>query len=544
MKRLIPSAIISGIAFIMTACTTEEIVSGPGIDVTVNVNSVPGSRADAIEVPEGYSFKCIMQLVKDDGTKVKQETADVSAGKVSFKILGEDIDQNGVSQALFWAEYVPASGTKVYNTDDLTNVTYTTTSFDLSKAAEIKACEAFAGTLAIDRKTSASTASVKLTRPMSLVSFCPKNADNLAKAKTIAVNYSTFNGYNVKTKSCAGNDVGVTMTNSSFASTATPWWQIYIFAPEGKTKIDKDIKFSLTGEGMMNFEHTIAANTLPLSANKKYNVTATLTSASTADINVEVTVDPNWTSEEDQEINGGGTTPENPDTSVPLALGVMVDNQGRGTTDASKAVGFVVQMGAIKDESGEENKFDAIDTDYDPKFAGKTIKAYAMSFQSINVAGGKNIALSLGGADLTELSGLNKANGSTVTNELLAYLAGTPFATTFSSWVASHALSGDKVTDWYIPAISQVRSWLYAVSENTFKAPAGGEPLVSINDVCPAGTTVYYISSTAKNYGNGFAAVMLENNAGALSQTPKNSIERGEAKIESVICYPMFTIFE
>lgn len=536
MKRLIPSAIISGIAFIMTACTTEEIVSGPGIDVTVNVNSVPGSRADAIEVPEGYSFKCIMQLVKDDGTKVKQETADVSAGKVSFKILGEDIDRNGVSQALFWAEYVPASGTKVYNTDDLTNVTYTTTSFDLSKAAEIKACEAFAGTLAIDRKTSASTASVKLTRPMSLVSFCPKNADNLAKAKTIAVNYSTFNGYNVKTKSCAGNDVGVTMTNSSFASTATPWWQIYIFAPEGKTKIDKDIKFSLTGEGMVNFEHTIAANTLPLSANKKYNVTATLTSASTADINVEVTVDPNWTSEEDQEINGGGTTPENPDTSVPLALGVMVDNQGRGTTDASKAVGMVIQMGPYTLIDGEDELTDDL-SNYPSKYEGKAIKAYALAFTSLVSSEGRNVPISVGtfyGAGET----LNNLTGALMSEKLLTKIVDSPVAIAFDNWTTSHVLTGDKVTEWYIPSKQQTYEFCNAIINGSYAVPEGSGALYAKDDLF-AGKTEFFIMSSSQEATSGYQVWKWQYGGNNL-----NVYASGYNAPESVICYPMFTIFE
>lgn len=449
---------------------------------------------------------------------------------------------------MFWAGYEPKNGGQgVYNTADLNNVIYNTTTFDLSSAAAIKACEAFAGCLPIDRATSTTKAAVTLKRPVSLVRFKPTNPEALSKATSLNVSFDSFNGYSVGRTTCGTTSAAIKLTNTTFKPTAAGnWFEFYMLAPIDKNKIDKAINISLAGEGMDDYKYSFKENTLPLQPNVIYNITGSLPGASTSDIVIDVTISGDWEVTPDS----GGDIPDQPEKpiepvqpeTVPLAVGVMVDNQGRGTKDASQAVGMVVKLGATVDGSGTDEEIDAVETDYDSKYAGKTIKAYALAFESINAVNGVNKTSSLGGHDFMELTGLNKANGSTMTKDILDELYGTPFANQYASWTAAHPLTGDNVTDWYIPAISQVGNWIDAIENGKIRAPEGSNALYEKEDICPVNGEVFYISSTAKNQ-DGASVVKVTNDGTSLTYRSTTTNPRW-VDVASAICYPMFTIFE
>ena len=88
-----------------------------------------------------------MQLLDDNGVTVgSQAVESAAAGKASFIIKAADID-NGASKALFWAEYVPtAAAAKVYDSSDLTKISYQVTDFNMADANLMAAADAFAGT--------------------------------------------------------------------------------------------------------------------------------------------------------------------------------------------------------------------------------------------------------------------------------------------------------------------------------------------------------------------------------------------------------------
>ncbi|MDE6125447.1 MAG: hypothetical protein K2G30_00675, partial [Muribaculaceae bacterium] len=236
-----------GAAAAMTACASEEVANPAATtDVTVTVATEAGIASRALATIDGYELTCVMQLLDDDGATVgTQASAPATAGKASFVIKAADIDA-GASTALFWAEYVPtASGSKVYDSADLTNISYAVTDFDMADANLVAAADAFSGTIT----TLTNGASVTLTRPMIQFNFAPTNPEAAEGATSLKVEYAAPSAYNVLTGNCdAASSQALVYNNASFQPTAKGnWFSSLIFAPANMSKFDGEIKMTLGG---------------------------------------------------------------------------------------------------------------------------------------------------------------------------------------------------------------------------------------------------------------------------------------------------------
>lgn len=246
--------------------------------ITVNASSAATSRADesaGVPAIEGYEFKCIMQLLDETGETVgSQSVVSMSSGSASFTITGENID-NGAVKAIFWAEYQPtAGGGKVYDTSNLKNITYKSTTFDLATANSTAVFEAFAGKLDKIEKG----ASVTLKRPVSKIVFSPKNRENVSDANSIEIKYVTASGYNVLAQTASGTSE-ITLNKGSFDPQAEgAWFTTFMLCPANKSNAAGDITINLSGDNDYSRAIIIPANSIPADPNHIYNITADISS--------------------------------------------------------------------------------------------------------------------------------------------------------------------------------------------------------------------------------------------------------------------------
>ncbi|MDE6197290.1 MAG: hypothetical protein K2F91_05435, partial [Muribaculaceae bacterium] len=317
----------------MASCASEEVVNPATTDLTVTVATESALTSRALATVEGYELKCVMQLLDDNGATIgAQAVESAAAGKASFIIKAADLDA-GASTALFWAEYVPtAAGAKVYDSADLTKISYTVTTFDMADASLMAAADAFAGSLT----TLTNGASVTLTRPMIQFNFAPKNPEAAAGATSLNVTYTAPSSYNILTGNCdAAAGQALVYNNAAFEPVAKGnWFSSFIFAPANMAKLDQPV--TMTIGGGVSKTLTIEANTLPLDANYIVNTTGEITEGG-GDQTLDVTVN----------VGVNGDFENEPKPAV-IEVGAYVDAAGKPTTDKDAAVAVVYHMGAIE----------------------------------------------------------------------------------------------------------------------------------------------------------------------------------------------------
>ena len=254
------------LALVVAGCAStvdEPIVKGGDVTLTVSTPA-PQSRAD-ITVPTGYSMKCVLQLLDENGNKaLNQKIVDVVNGTASFTITSAE--RAKAKKALLWAHYVK-NNSSVYNTSDLKVVTYNTTNFDMTDAALMAAMDAFCGKV----ESLDDDANVTLTRPFANVRFTAKNPEVCALARNLEVTYTAPASYSVLSGTTTS---AITLSNSNFKSTDAPWFSTFVFAPSGTTYLGSDIKLALSSGLKQTI--TLPGNSIPLDANKQINVSATI----------------------------------------------------------------------------------------------------------------------------------------------------------------------------------------------------------------------------------------------------------------------------
>lgn len=513
-----------GAALAMTACASEEVANPAATtDVTVSVATDAGIASRALATIDGYELKCVMQLLDDNGATVgTQATTSAAAGKASFVIKAADIDA-GASTALFWAEYVPtAAGTKVYDSSDLTKISYSVTDFDAADANIMAAADAFAGTIT----TLTNGATATLTRPMIQFNFSVKNPEVAAAATTLKVAYSAPSGYNVLTGNCdAAASQDVVYNNNSFAPAAKKWFSSFIFAPANMSKFDKAITMTLGG----GFDKvmTIPADQLPLDANYIVNTEGEISAGGdeTLDVNVNVGIDGDF---------------ENEPKPAVFEVGSYVDAAGKATNDKDAAVGIVYHIGAIE---GDDASL------YPAEFAGKTIKGYVVAIE--NTIKGRQVLNAATIPDgLTPQEDL--VNGTQNSSVVLAAMGESGFVNAWNSWTAAHALEANgNITDWYLPARLQMEVWFSMLLpttnlKNELLEVSGSEafralfPLNTIFDRDPFANCMYATCSV-NNSGNIQGTSLT---ADGTTGTVKFSQIDIKTKTQSVLGRAMFTVFE
>lgn len=515
MKKISSMLMVAGVSLAMVSCSsTDEPVFGGNSDITIAVNApvAPMSRA-AVELPEGYTMHCVLQLLDENNNTVgEQKTAaiDAATGTGTFVITAAD-QELGV-KALFWAEYIDAAGKSVYNTADLKAVNYNTTAYDLSDEAAIAATDAFCGKLDALKNG----ANVTLTRPFANINFVPNNPEKVAAAKKMTVTYTAPAAYNVF-NGTADATAELEYTNAAFDAAATPWFSTFVFAPVDMTALDSDITIALS-EGLTQ-TITIENGNVPLNENFQINIAATIGDVALSDITIGVGVDP------------GYNKPEAPK----FEIGSYVNAAGEAVATADEAEGIVFYLGAMNGDAA---------ANYDAKFAGKNIKGYAVALN--NVEKGRQ---ALNGDDfVTGLTATTWVNGAEGTASFLTSFAGSAFADTFTAWQGKHAVIGDNVSEWYIPTLNQLSAWLWmlyptntgdpATGSDSFKALFPEYPDIFDRDPI---ATVNYASCTINSNGNVSGVRM---NAGDTPNAQAAQIAVASAKNQTALCRPMITIFE
>lgn len=527
--------LLLGAAALLGVCScssTEDITpaGAPKGDIVIRVatqGAEAGSRSGVEAIP-GYTLKCVMQLFADDGVAVgTREVMNASTGTAEFVLHAKDI-ANGATKAAFWAEYMPddpLTTPKIYNSDDLSNITYSETAFDMADENRIAAMDAFAGLLT----TLENGATVTLKRPMIKLNFTPKNPEMAQGAKLLKVTYNAPSGYNVIDGTCDKDAyAAVTYTDDSFDPAGEPWFTNMIFAPSNMAKLDKPITMQLSGRGDQKI--TIVKNSIPLDANYTVNATAEITKAETQDITVDISIDNEFVND--------------PDRNVEMVLGSYVNARGRATLDPYSAVGIVFYMGAM---SGDNISL------YPEKFAGKTIKAYAVAIENVAKARAQfNAEAIASGFTPAE----NLVNGTQNSENILGQLGESAFHTAWTAWTAEHAMeSGNATTDWYLPARAQMEEWMsmLMVTTNLRNEVIGGSPtgsrefralfpLNTIFDRDPFQNCMYATCSV--NTSGNIQGTSLTATENGTNGTVKFSQIDVKTKTQSVLGRPMITIFE
>ena len=521
-----------GAAFAMTSCANEEVVNPAATsDVTVSVITETGISSRALATVDGYELKCVMQLLDDNGVTVgSQAVESAAAGKASFIIKAADID-NGASKALFWAEYVPtAAAAKVYDSSDLTKISYQVTDFNMADANLMAAADAFAGTIT----TLTNGASVTLTRPMIQFNFAPTNPDAATGATTFKVAYSAPSAYNVLTGNCdAAANQALVYNNAAFEPVAKGnWFTSYIFAPANMAKLDQAITMTLGGG--IDKTLTIEAGKLPLDANYIVNAKAEISTGG-GDQNLDVTVN----------VGVDGDF-ENEPKPAAFEVGSYVHAAGNATVDMSAAVAVVYHVGAIE---GDEASL------YPAAFAGKTIKGYAVALEN-TIKGRQQLnkdKIAAGLPSNQEIINGTQNTSTLVDNEVIG---ASDMIVKYKEFVAAHTLtaSGSTTTDWYIPAQPQMQAWMSMLMVTTpFPSgdnfgPTGTDafkalfPMTNIFDRDPFANCMYVTCSI--NAGNNVMGCSLTAPTADAAASAKFAQIDIKTKNQSVLCRPMFTIFE
>lgn len=514
MKAFSSLFVVAGLAFTMASCSSvDEPATLGNSDITISVKApVAEMGRAAITLPEGYTMHCLMQLLDEQNNaagEIKSAVIDPATGTGSFVITAAD--QEAGVKALFWAEYIDAAGKSVYNTADLKAVTYSVTEFDLANTASIAATDAFCGKLDALKDG----ANVTLTRPFANINFTPNNPDKVAAAKHMTVTYAAPAAYNVFDATATAT-ADLTFTNAAFDAAATPWFSTFVFAPVDVTALQSDIAISLS-EGLTQ-TITIEKGNVPLNQNFQINVSATIGDVELSDITIGVGVDPGYNKPEAPKFKVGG----------------YVNAAGEPVATAAEAAGIVFQMGAMAGDNA---------ANYDARFAGKTIKGYAVALENVNPARQR-----VNDDPITGLSKTEWINGAQGASAFATTFAGSPFVTTFDTWKTEHAVSGYNVTDWYVPTFNQLFAFMGMIfpTDKGVEATGSAEfkalfPETQMFDRDPF-ATVFYGSCSINDNGN-VSAVRLNYNNGTINITGSQMTVATSAKVAG-LCRPMITIFE
>lgn len=521
----------SGALFMLGACTHTEEITPAGtpegdIKVKVATESAVASRAGVASIP-GYTLKCVMQMFADDGVAVgTREVLTMTDGAAEFVLHAKDI-ANGATKAAFWAEYVPddaLANPKIYNSDNLSQITYAETAFDLTDKNRIAAADAFCGLLT----TLKNGASLTLTRPMIQLNFEPKDATPAQGTKKLVVEYEAPSAFSVITGTCDTESYQkLTYTDAAFDPAKTPWFTNMIIAPSNMAVLDKAITMRLSGRA--DYKMTIPAGSIPLDANHVINATAEITRAEAQDLTVGITID-------NQFIN-------DPDREVEMVVGSYINARGRATLDKKSAVGIVFYMGAISgDNIGN----------YPEEYAGRTIKGYAVAIE--NIAKARQVFNAGFVTDLKPCESI--VNGMQNSENVLSALGESAFHQAWTEWTEAHAMTAEaNTTPWYLPARLQMEEWMsmLMVTTNLRNEVIGGSPtgsrefralfpLNTIFDRSPFANCMYATCSVNSN-GNiqGTSLTATENGTNGTVRFSQIDVK---TKNQSVLGRPMLTIFE
>lgn len=546
MKKIL-SLCIFCIMLLTSACSSDSVTPMPDVNITVSTPLSAMSRAGSISTPDGYKLHCIMQFLDANGAKVGlQKTADVSSsGTCSFTITGEE--QESAKSAIFWAEYIKtdASASDIYNTSDLTSVSYKTSAFDISNKSAVEACDAFCGTLSSIKSNS----NVTLKRPFIRLKFAPSNPTVAKDATSLSVTYTTHTDYNVFT-STAKSTTELTLSNTSFSAEDTPWFAPFLLAPADQSKIPGDINVSLNGGYQKSF--TISKNDIPLDANTLITATGNLTAN---DVQIDISIDPDYSGESDDNSSDTPEDNDDPNADDPtsevseIAVGTLLKADGSVTTNSSEAVAIVFHCGATTNDTSAK---------YGNTFASKKIIGYAAALTNIptqDKAEYSNYCSSSAMVDLSDINFNTPRSGIewyTILKDAENASVGNLFIS-INEWLPLHQLSGNSMSSWFIPDLNQATALINSITATDSKI-AEHISLHSLFRNNDSATKSYLFTSTCKTESESTSKICViklnrtknDDNSYTYSVSDSDSDSDFSATINltgGAICRMIFTVF-
>ncbi len=421
LSMLGAAAILGG----ATSCSQQ--IDGPAISsdglttISVNIPLSDGTSRAVPEIPEGYTLRCIMQLVDANGNPIadSREVKAVEAGSenVDFTFIAP---ADGYQGAMFWADYVKSiDADYIYTTTDLKSIGYNTT--NAADAFNNEAADAFYGYMLAGNK------SIALTRPFTRITF--KNADaEYASYTTVKVtDMAAPTSFNVMTGNTDGYATDLASNELTIGQDGT-WFSAYLFVGNNAgANLGEGNDIAVALGGATSTSVTISGADIPLTRN--YDITAMI-SATPGDVtNVTVT------------FPGGMVDPNAPRD---IALGDFVNADGTysATYDAAKAVAIVYALGNGATESG------------------KTVAAYAFALENAGrklVDQDKNLVAFAGTEAISAETFADPVAGPA---EWLAFetIAGdnNNMVTTLATWAQAHPLTGSNLSAWYVGSAWQM----------------------------------------------------------------------------------------
>lgn len=454
---------------IATSCSQDEIISskdqtGGGaisIDVNIPVNN-PVTRA-VPNIPEGYTLRCILQLMKSDGSgaigdKIVQE---VPAGieKITFTFNAPDEEY----KCAFWADYVKkpteeqdlAAADNIYNTADLKAIGYTANAGNEMFNGDV--ADAFYACSLEPVTGNGAPASITLKRPFTKITFKDGQSAYTDYTKITIKDLPAPTGFNVmsgETAGYAGKDAYINSKISSSELTVEngKWFSVYLFASSNKGNLgaDNDIVFELK-----------KANDETSGELKLNGASITLTE----NVEVEATVEP----KEDNDTSIDVIFPDGMVDPNALAVGDYILKDGTfSKTYSDQAVAIVWKLvtdgGEAVGDAADNYTVETNGTD----MTSKKITGYAFSITCPNRAGIK------GTEQLPSLTGTKDADqifgdnvyGITQSNSFIKQFENysSPVLNGFNTWKNDNSLSStDNVSSWYIPTAAQTRDMVGVV---------------------------------------------------------------------------------
>lgn len=530
-KNLFYSVMALCMAF-FASCSQEEIVSTNGggdnkVRLSVNVSGAqPNTRATQSLDVEGYVMRCIAQAVNADGTLIEgfNEVASVSNGTAHFEFEAPEDAAN----YLFWADYVSgsdytASNSAFYDAEDLTAVGYR-----LNQSANLfnnQAADAFCGSVAADNITG----NVTLKRPFTRLAVRQSQVESmgLTGLTNIVPNINAGTDYNVYSKATAtkasirlntSGETPETLTALTTDENPDFYFFCYAFAAPADQTTATTIVFN---DGTTDNQTTLTIAPADMQALEPNTSRPLTPEEEDNSIQVDIDID-----------NSYGNEPT-------LKVGAYVDASGQPVATAEEAVGIVFAMGAL----GED-----VPANYPEALQSKTIAAYAVALE--------NVATSRQALNEEAVSGLTETeatvtNGTQATEAFRTSFTGSAFVTAYDSWVGVNPLSGENVSTWYIPTLSQLQAFmgmLFTIGETQ---ATGSEEFRGMSEFAFTNgvmfdrdpiATVNYASCTVNDQGN-LSGVRINCTEGTVTNAQSAGINVSTGT-QSALCRPMFTIFE
>lgn len=452
MKKNLLYSVLAVCLMLFASCSQEEIVStagngqGGGL-VTVSVNMPDEATTRAMPSIEGYTRRCIMQVVDAEGTAIAgddmRQVQEVTGETVSFSFTAPEEEYN----VLFWADYVDKNINTdyLYTTTDLTNVTMTMNRYHMFQ----EYADAFCGSI------KGGETSATLKRPFSLLTISVEDVTNYANYDQISIGEFTVpDGYNVFNKTTAAtktislvtaddNKAPVNMVDAK----GGVWAYVYVFAPVDATSQTLLLPITLHSSTSAAADLTFnATSTFAWDENMRINFPIPAEVPEEGEI-IDITVD-----------FGDGYENDPVDPNAPLEVGDYINTNGEKVATAEEATAVVFALAGQQTDASS--------------YTG-TVEAYAVS---LTKAAGRAYLSAEGNTwtptlvATTETDTDSPYSGYQLSSAMMTAVGdfASRLFTAYTTWLGS----GNSVSNssgWYIPSYAQLQDIL-ALDNDALKA--------------------------------------------------------------------------